>query len=115
MLSKENRLTKEKEFENVFKKGKVLKEKNLVLKFVKNDLKKNRFGFIVSQKVSKKAVVRNKVKRRLRQIMRKKMKKIKKGLDLVFVALPGIEKLGFSEVNEIIENILNKSQTLIKK
>ena len=70
MLSKINRIKKKKDFEIIFKKGKSFKNKLFILRFIKNNLNQNRFGFVVSQKVSKKAVVRNKVRRRLAEIIK---------------------------------------------
>ena len=49
---------------------------------------------MVSQKVSKKATIRNKIKRRLTEAIKTETKNIKIGTDLVLIALPGIEKKG---------------------
>ena len=76
---------------------------------MKNNLGQNRIGFVVSQKVSKKAVIRNKVRRRLSEAIRIKINDIKIGTDLVLIALPGIEKKDFSEIKETINNMLIKS------
>ena len=65
MLKKINRLKKKKDFEKVLRGGKGFKEDFLLFKTIKNNLKTSRFGFIISQKVSKKATVRNKLKRKL--------------------------------------------------
>ena len=46
---------KKKDFEKAFKNGKFFKENFLILKTTENNIKEDRFGFIVSQKVSKKA------------------------------------------------------------
>lgn len=89
MLLKQNRLTKKKDFENVFKKGQGAKSGFLLLKFIPNKLDHTRFAFVVSQKVSKKAVQRNKIKRYLREKVRLEMAKVKKGLDCVLVVFPG--------------------------
>src|SRR3989344_862732 len=109
MLPKTNRLRKEKDFGKLFKKGKSFKEGFLILKIVKNDLKESRFGFIVSQKVSKKAVLRNKVKRRLRDIVRRNIKNIEKGIDAALIALPGLEKKNFLETKGILEALFKKA------
>jgi len=91
MLPSENRLKKKKDFEHVFKQGRGLKDGFLSLRFVKNNLNLTRFGFMVGQKVSRKAVVRNKVKRRLRELSRAKLRDIKKGFDVVVIAGKGAE------------------------
>ena len=65
MLIKEKRIKKRKDFEIIFRNSKSLKNNLFVLRVAKNNLQISRFGFVVSQKVSKKATVRNKVRRRL--------------------------------------------------
>ncbi len=109
MLSKNNRLKKRDDFDGVFKRGRKFKEDFLLLRVVKNNFQKSRFGFIVSQKVSKKAVLRNKIKRRLRAIVEAKIPKIKEGLDIVLIADPGLEKKDFWELEEITGNIFKKA------
>lgn len=109
MLTKTNRLKKEKDFEKLFKKGKSFKNGFLILKIVPNDLKESRFGFIVSQKVSKKAVLRNKVKRRLRDIIQKNIAEIRKGIDAALIVLPGLETKSFSETKETLDKLLKKT------
>jgi len=108
LLPKINRLTKKKDFEAVFKKGKSVKNGFLVFKILNNSLLKNRFGFIVSKKVSNKATIRNKVKRRLRAIISKELDDIKGYRDMVIITLPGIEKKEFSELQENIHTIFKK-------
>lgn len=111
MLSKINRLRKEKDFEKLFKKGKSFKNGFLILKMVQNNSEESRFGFIVSQKVSKKATLRNKIKRRLRDIARQNIKKTRKGIDVALIALPGLEKKNFSETKETLNTLLKNITT----
>jgi ribonuclease P protein component len=113
MLAKVNRLKKKKDIEKVFEKGKGFKEDFLILKIVKNDLENSRFAFVVPKKVSKKATLRNKIKRRLRELVRLKIKKIKKGMDLVLLALPGLEKKDFWEMEKIINKLFAKAKLYI--
>ncbi len=108
MLPKINRLQKEKEIEEVFKKGKGFKEDFLILKTAKNSLKTSRFGFIISKKISKKAVVRNKIKRVLRELVRLKLKEIKKTSDNLLIAAPGLETKDFWEIEEMITKLFKK-------
>jgi len=112
MLSKINRIKKKKDFETIFKKGASFKNSLLILRVQKNNLSESRFGFIVSLKVSKKAVARNKVRRRLSEIIRVEFKNIKSGLDMVFISLSGIEKKEFSEIKEAVNNLLSKAKCL---
>ena len=108
MLQKINRLKKKNDFEAVFKKGKSLKTNFLVLKTAPNKLEESRFGLVVSQKISKKAVIRNKVRRRMSEAIKIIMKDIKKGRDIVLIALPGIESKSFLEIKEILASVIKK-------
>src|SRR3990167_10143695 len=69
-LNKKNRLKKKRDFEDVFKKGKAVKGNFLFIKYKKNELGVSRFGFVVSAKIAKKAVGRNKIKRILSEAVR---------------------------------------------
>ncbi len=107
MLPKINRLTKENDFQAVFKMGKGIKKDFLIFKVLKNNVNKNRFGFIVSKKVSNKATERNKVKRRLRSAVMSELKKNespfgKKSLDVIVIALPLTLKKEFLEIKETV-------------
>lgn len=68
MLSKKNRLDK-KLFSRVFKEGKRIGLPEFTVLFLENQgLKESKAIFVVSSSVSKKAVPRNKLKRRARHI-----------------------------------------------
>lgn len=121
MSPKINSLKKRKDIERVFEKGKRFKEDFLILKITKNALSQTRFGFIVSKKVSKKATLRNKIKRKLREIVSKKGKKLKKGrrpsatrpgMDIVLIALPGLETKDFWEIDETLNKLFKKAKCL---
>lgn len=84
-LPKKNRLKKKKDFEEVFKKGKAFRGNFLFVRYLKNDLQFPRFAFIISAKVSKKAVVRNHIRRYLSEAVRIKLKNIPPR-DIVMIA-----------------------------
>lgn len=109
MLPKENRLKKQKDFDSVLRSREIFFGKFLILKRIENNLKESRVAFIVSKKVSSKAIVRNKIKRRLREIVRGDLKKIKNGYDIVFFTKKGVEKMEYSEVKKEVEQLFKKS------
>lgn len=83
MLPKENRLNKKADFLRVSKKGQVVQSKNFGLAYLEtNTSEPPKFGFIVSNKISKKAVERNRIKRILRQIIRDLITDSQSGLAL---------------------------------
>ena len=115
MLPKLNRIKKKKDFEVIFKNSKSFKSNLFIFKMMKNDLGYNRVGLVVSQKVSKRATTRNKVRRRLAEVMKAEIENIKNGTDLIIIALAGIEKKEFSEIKEAINNTLIKSGLTVSK
>lgn len=108
MLPKINRIKKKKDFEIISKNGKNIKSNLFILKVLPNNFGISRFAFVISQKVSKKAVVRNKIRRRLSKVIEKKIKEIKPGIDIVFIVLKAIETNSFLEIEkEVIDIFIN--------
>ncbi len=113
MLPKQNRLSKKKDLERVFKQGRFFKNDFFTLRLAKNNSKNApRFGIIVSGKVSKKAAVRNKVKRRIRAAVKDLIAKAKPGTEAVIIALPQTAKKKFQEIKEQLTLLFRKSGIL---
>lgn len=111
MLPLKHRLKKKKDFAKVYKKGKGFKQDFLFLKAVENGLDNTRIGIVVSAKIAKKAVERNLIKRRLREIIRKRIEEIKPGLDIVIITLKGMSrKTSFQAIEEAIDKLLLKTK-----
>lgn len=108
MLKKINRLTKDKDFDSVFKKGKSSYDKIVGVKVVLNGLKYNRFGILVSTKISKKAVERNKIKRQIRETIRLRSENIKNGHDCVIISLGGILDKKYEDIEKSIDTHFKK-------
>ncbi len=107
-MPKENRLTRKKDFDTAFKGGQSAKHDFLIAKVIGNHLLQKRFGFVVSKKISSKAVTRNIVKRRLQQAVFNVLLNIKSSVDVVIITLPGIEKLEFIEIEKSVSQIFKK-------
>lgn len=109
LLKREYRLTNPASFKSVYQKGKSLAGRYVVLYYKKNHLGKNRYGFVVSKKIGK-AVVRNRIKRLLREVCRQKEKsQLQKGYDLIFIARGKIKGISYSLVEQEIDNICRKA------
>ncbi|MFA6533894.1 MAG: ribonuclease P protein component [Patescibacteria group bacterium] len=93
MLSKPYRLQKDQEIKAVWQKGRNFYGRYLGLKFLPNKLTNNRFCFVISNKVSKKATARNRLKRQLRETVQLNLAKIKGNNDIVISARPAKEVL----------------------
>ena len=113
MLSKKNRLDKIS-FQWVFKKGRRKEFPYFNLIFLKNtDLTENKFGFVVSSKISKKAVVRNKLKRRAKSVVFKILNNLNEPSVSIFIFKKESLNLDFSALFKEIEHSL-KEVRLIK-
>lgn len=66
MLPKENRLNNERDFKRVYQKGQKFSGSFFYGKSLANRAGNPRFGIVISAKISKSAVVRNKIKRQIR-------------------------------------------------
>lgn len=108
MLPKTNRLTKEKDFKNVLKKGRASYIGNLGLKAIPNNLLINRYGFLVGTRVSKKAVIRNKIKRQIREAIRLQAEKVKTGYDFAIIAQPGVINDKYEDIEKQINENFKK-------
>ena len=78
-------LKKNSDFRRLYAKGKCASNGYLVLYARRNRLGVDRLGYTVSVKLGH-AVVRNRVRRRLREIVRLNMPRLKQGWDMVIVA-----------------------------
>lgn len=66
-----------------------------------------RFGFVVSRAVGG-AVVRNRVKRRLRAIGRQVIDSVPQGTDLVVRALPGVEQVDWATLHSGMTAVVSR-------
>lgn len=78
----------------------------LKVKITKSSISQNKYGFVVSNQVSKKAVKRNKIKRRLKAIIRGLDADIKNKLNIIIIALPAAQNADFNELKRDIIVIL---------
>ena len=106
MLPLINRLKKEKEIKRVFVNKKSCRFGLLTCRAVANNLTVARFCFVVSKRVSNKAVVRNKLKRRLRAAVAIFLADIKTGVDCVLIASSGLEAKKYQELVIIVQRLL---------
>lgn len=110
MLPFNNRLVKKRDFAKVQKMGRFFSMGQISLKILENGSNEARVGIIVGKKFSVKAVERNSLKRRLREIARQKIKQIKKGWDVVIMAKESQKNMKTSETLEVsFEKILKEA------
>jgi ribonuclease P protein component len=99
------RLTKTADFALCYKKGRMAKGHYVVVYARGNNLADTRVGFSVSKKLGK-AVKRNKVKRRLREIVRRE--RLVTGVDIVVAARMAATKAEFQQLSAEVHEALNR-------
>ncbi|MCX6789466.1 MAG: ribonuclease P protein component [Candidatus Gribaldobacteria bacterium] len=112
MLSKENRLKKKNDFARVMAGRGTVGGPWLVLRFTENQLPLSRAGFVCSKKTAKRAVDRNKIKRQLRESMRRIWPQIATGYDLVLIVRGPLIGKPFDEMQAVLEKLLKKARLL---
>ncbi len=83
MLRQKYRLTKGKDFHQIHVAGKSFFSSCCRIKLAKNNLAVSRFAVVVSAKISKQAVKRNRLKRQLREIIRLNLDRLATGVDVI--------------------------------
>lgn len=113
MLAKINRLRKDKDFANLVKGGRVCYGQELGLRFRPNNLSQSRWGFVVSKKVDKRAVMRNQIKRRLRAIVRQNFSHLKQGLDVMVLTRVEVKSLTYAQLKDKFLVLLKKADLMV--
>ncbi len=124
MLAQEYRLKKKRDFEITFENGRFVGGALATMKYWKIDpvkyprrnysLQDLKIGFVVSMKVSKKAVVRNRLKRQMREVIRLLLKE--KGFPLGFLVLFFAKKemidQSFEDIHKDIYGMLRRARLI---
>ena len=108
MLSRKYKLKKDNDFKKVFKQGENYQQEFIKIKVLKNGLAYSRFGFIIGRKISKKAVERNKIERRLGEIVRLRLKEIEPGFDIVVLVNQEITEKNYQTIEKILISLFKK-------
>lgn len=102
-----NRVKKRRDFTRVYQRGKSAAAKDLVLCWRKTGLPDHRVGFTVSKKVGN-AVIRNKVRRRLKEIARLRPELFVAGRDYIIIARPSAAEISYREMEKELERLVKK-------
>ena len=110
MLARKNRITGKSNFEKIKNEGVLYQGKAFGLAVLKREESNlPRFAFVISTKISKKAVERNRAKRRLGEAVRKNLDKTKNGFDVLFLAKKEILKSSAAEIADEITRLFKEA------
>lgn len=110
-MERQHRLRASVDFERARRKGRTWSNRLVLLNAVFTQSTSRRCGFVVSKRVGT-AVVRNRVKRRLREIIRPLLPRLPAGWDLVFVCRPAATGVSFSDLAAAVEEVLSRAHLL---
>jgi ribonuclease P protein component len=113
MLAKKFKLTGAKNFDRVQKEGRVFQSSDFgIARFQRDDKEPSRFAFIVSTKIAKDAVDRNRFKRAMSEAVRLISIELKPGFDVVFLAKMSITRVPTADVMKEVRIALKESGLL---
>jgi ribonuclease P protein component len=107
-MERKHRLRQNADFQRVRKEGRSWSHRLIILCALRNDLEYSRFGFAVSRRVGK-AVTRNRVRRRMREVVRLELWSIAQGWDLVFVARPVAAQAAYGDMASAIAEVMRRA------
>ncbi len=110
-MNSEERVRKNSHFRYIYNRGKSLSNASLVMYSIKNNKPVNRIGISVSKKIGK-SVVRNRVKRLIKESYRNNKDRFKKGYDIVYIARIGTSKLKYNDIEKSIFNLAKRGGIL---
>jgi ribonuclease P protein component len=106
-IKREFLLRRQKDFDNVFENGNNISHPKINIKYIFNQLDYPRMAVIISKKVLKKAVQRNTLKRRIKEVIRPIIERMK-NIDIVFIPKKEIFEEKFSQLKETIIGLIEK-------
>ncbi len=112
MLKKSRRIAKSKDFQELFAQGQSTRFNGLIIRAVLKKEGPARFAVVVSKKVSLKATQRNRIKRLLRDALRKYQDAVLPGTGAAIIALPGFNPKSAQETAEIVRGLFKKASLL---
>jgi len=111
-MKKIYRLKLQRDFDNVFKRGRTASLSQIAIKYAKNNLNHCRLAEIISKKTTKKANQRNLLRRRLKEIIRAEHLKNLDNWDIVIIPKSELLKKDFAELKEAVRLILKKAELI---
>ena len=102
------RLRRKEDFARVRQHGRVWRHRVVILSVVPNGMTHNRYGFITSKHLGN-AVVRNRTRRRLREIVRRLHPYVETGHDVVFIARQPLANQSFQAIVDAVQILFQQA------
>jgi ribonuclease P protein component len=113
-VKRANRLSRSRDFDNVYRHGRSVSSRFLVLYwFPQEEPSAPRFGFSVPRAVGG-AVERNRIKRQLREVWQERLARVPAGNDYVLIVRPGLPEAvaanGFEWLGDRVDEVLAQTK-----
>ena len=110
MLAKKYRFHSRGGVKYTYQKGKTIRSPKLSLVYTANTKGFQRFGVVVSKKIEKSAVGRNRIRRRIYEVIRAELPNYQAKNDCLFVVYSkDLLKMPFSELQSLVHSLLEQS------
>lgn len=112
MLRQKNRFHGHGSLRYVYSKGSVVRSSQITIKYITNPKRKNnRYAVVISKKVIKSAVKRNKIRRRVYEIIRLELPYLKDNFDVVLTVFsPEVLIMPHVNLKRLIKQVLSSAE-----
>jgi ribonuclease P protein component len=120
IVHKQNRLAKREDFNKVYRSGKSIANQQFVLYYllkptvISSSTECFRLGVSVSKKIGN-AVVRNRIKRIVKEVIRLETARIVHHVDFILIARKPVTVMDYHEIEKSIQHVLKKAALLVKR
>ena len=110
-MQRRQRLTGSKRFSQIHIEGNSAANRLLVIRYLANGSDLSRFGFLVNKRIGN-AAQRNKIRRRLREVVR--LTSVKAGWDALIIVRRGAGSANYQELKDATDNLLQRANLVEK-
>lgn len=113
MISKRYRFHSRGGVRYTYQNGKTIRGSKISLVFADNSRNKQRYAVVVSKKILKSAVGRNRIRRRVYEAIRAELPKVEKPVDCIFIIYSkDILDIDYKEMRSLIHNLLKEANII---
>jgi ribonuclease P protein component len=106
------RIKKREDFVGLQEKGSKVSAKNLLLIYLPSAKPSSRFGVVVTRKLDTRATVRNRIRRKIREVLRLNRCKLQSSFDILVIARRGIADCSYQEIEKQILDSLRRAKCI---